>query len=137
MVSLSHRWMRIVGGMNRADLIDQIARTDRTFRLIEGEWIGRCLICNAPLRFDAATGGGASIEHIIPRREGGRDELMNLGLVHIACNHEKGIHWDEPKRRNGRRQEYEQLLTRLLTTRRARWRDLGDGVALSRHEVQR
>jgi 5-methylcytosine-specific restriction endonuclease McrA len=109
--------------MTRSDLIERIARTDATFRLVDGEWIGRCLICNAPLRFDAATGGGATIEHIVPRREGGSDALVNLGLVHRACNHEKGIHWDEPRRRNGRQREYEQLLARLIIRRRARWRD--------------
>lgn len=109
--------------MARLDLIDRIARSDRTFRLEGGEWIGRCLICAAPLRFDAATGGGATIEHIVPRREGGTDDLTNLGLVHAACNHEKGIHWDDPRRRTGRQREYEQLLARLITRRRARWRD--------------
>lgn len=109
--------------MNRKDLIERIAATDNTFRLVDDEWIGRCLICNAPLRFDALSAAGVTIEHIVPRREGGRDDLLNLGLVHLSCNHEKGIHWDEPKRRRGRQKEYEQLLTRLLTTRRARWRD--------------
>ncbi|RIK41140.1 MAG: HNH endonuclease [Chloroflexi bacterium] len=112
--------------MRRRDLIEQIARSDSSFRLVDGEWIGRCLICNAPLRFTAADGGGATVEHIVPRREGGSDELANLALVHAACNWEKGVHWDEPRRRHGRQHEYEQLLTRLLTRRRARWRDPDD-----------
>jgi 5-methylcytosine-specific restriction endonuclease McrA len=109
--------------MSRAELINRIAKSDVTFRLVDGEWIGKCLICNGPLRFDARGGGGVTVEHIIPRRSGGSDELLNLGLTHARCNYEKGVHWDEPKRRRGRRQEYEQLLTRLLTKRRARWRD--------------
>jgi 5-methylcytosine-specific restriction endonuclease McrA len=109
--------------MYRADLIAAIARTDNTFRLVEGEWIGKCLICNAPLRFDARTGGGVTIEHIIPRKLGGTDDLLNLGLTHARCNYTKGIHWDEPKRRRGRQKEYEALVTSLLTRRRARWRE--------------
>jgi 5-methylcytosine-specific restriction endonuclease McrA len=103
--------------------MNAIARTDATFRWVDGEWIGKCLICNSTLRFDARTGGGATIEHIVARREGGTDDLLNLGLTHAACNYEKGIHWDEPRKRRGRQKEYEYLVTRLLTTRRARWRD--------------
>jgi 5-methylcytosine-specific restriction endonuclease McrA len=109
--------------MTHNRLIVAVARTDSTFRLAGDEWIGRCLICNGTLRFDARSGGGATIEHIVPRSHGGTDDLLNLGLTHASCNYEKGVHWDEPRRRRGRRQEYEQLLTRLLTTRRARWRD--------------
>jgi 5-methylcytosine-specific restriction endonuclease McrA len=109
--------------MARIDLITAVARSDTTFRLVEGEWIGRCLICNAPLRFDARDGGGATIEHIVPRRNGGTDDLLNLGLAHAQCNYEKGTHWDEPHSRRGRQKEYEYLVLRLLTRRRARWRD--------------
>jgi 5-methylcytosine-specific restriction endonuclease McrA len=108
--------------MGRLDLISAVARTDTTFRLVDGEWIGKCLICSAPLRFDAQTGGGVTVEHIVPRKLGGTDELLNLGLAHARCNYTKGVHWDEPKGRRGRQQEYEALVTSLLTRRRARWR---------------
>ena len=108
---------------SRAELMRAVAETERTFRLVEGDWIGKCLICNGPLRFDAQTGAGATIEHIVPRTAGGANDLLNLGLAHAACNYEKGVHWDEPKRRRGRAKEYEALVTRLLTTRRARWRE--------------
>jgi 5-methylcytosine-specific restriction endonuclease McrA len=116
--------------MSRAELIGEVARSDSTFRHVDGEWIGKCLICNGPLRFDARTGGGATIEHIIPRRMGGSDDLLNLGLTHARCNFEKGVQWDEPKRRRGRQKEYENLVTSLLTRRRARWREPQD---VSRH----
>jgi 5-methylcytosine-specific restriction endonuclease McrA len=109
--------------MARIDLITAIAESDSTFERVGDEWIGKCLICGAPLRFDAHTGGGATVEHIIPRSAGGTNDLLNLGLTHAQCNYEKGIHWDEPKRRRGRQKEYEYLVMRLLTTRRARWRD--------------
>jgi 5-methylcytosine-specific restriction endonuclease McrA len=109
--------------MTHIDLITAVAQTDSTYRLVDGEWIGKCLICNGPLRFDARTGGGATLEHILPRSAGGSDTLLNLGLTHAKCNYEKGVHWDEPKRRRGRHKEYEALVTRLLTRRRARWRE--------------
>ena len=109
--------------MARIDTITAIAETDSTFRRVGDEWIGKCLICSAPLRFDAQDGGGASVEHIVPRSSGGTDDLLNLGLTHSSCNFEKGTHWDQPKQRRGRQHEYEYLVNRLLTTRRARWRD--------------
>lgn len=112
--------------MARTDLIGAVARTDSTFKLVDGEWIGRCLICNGPLRFDARTGGGVTVEHIVPRKAGGNDSLLNLGLAHARCNYEKGTHWDEPRRRRGRAKEYEYLLSKLLTRRRARWREPED-----------
>jgi hypothetical protein len=49
--------------------------------------------------------------------------LLNLGLSHPRCNYTKGVQWDEPKRRRGRHKEYENLVTSLLTRRRARWRE--------------
>ena len=64
------------------DLITEIAESDSTFERVGDDWIGKCLICSAPLRFDARTGGGATIEHIIPRKGGGTDDLLNLGLAH-------------------------------------------------------
>jgi 5-methylcytosine-specific restriction endonuclease McrA len=118
---------------SRIALITAVAETDVTFNRVGGDWIGKCLICNGPLRFDAATGGGVTIEHIVPRKAGGTNDLLNLALTHAACNYEKGVHWDEPKRRRGRPKEYDYLLTKLLTKRRARWRDPEPGNASSDH----
>jgi hypothetical protein len=53
--------------MSRADLMCRIAASDRTFALRDGEWRGKCLICGGPLRFEARTGAGANVEHILPR----------------------------------------------------------------------
>jgi 5-methylcytosine-specific restriction endonuclease McrA len=113
---------------SRIALITAVAETDATFRLVDGDWIGKCLICGGPLRFDAATGGGVTVEHIVPRKGGGSNDLLNLALTHAACNYEKGVNWDEPKRRRGRGKEYDYLLTKLLTKRRARWREPGTDV---------
>jgi len=109
--------------MNSAQLLNQIAATDATFHRQGTSWVGRCLICRGPLRFDARTGEGASVEHIVPRSLGGTNELTNLGIAHRRCNGEKGIHWDGGRRRKADPQRYGQLVQRLLAERQSRWRD--------------
>src|SRR5689334_2888473 len=108
--------------MKTADWMDRIAATDRTFRREGRRWIGKCLICNGPLAFDAGTGLGANIEHIVPRTQGGTNDLLNLGITHPRCNGEKGRHWDA-KHRTADPARYEELVTRLLAERRRRQRD--------------
>jgi len=116
-------------------LKEQIARTDNTFSHVDGSWLGKCLICNGRLSFDARTGFGANVEHILPRTEGGSNDLLNVGLTHPRCNAEKGRNWDNRKKRprhdNGR---YEALVNGFLERRKARWREpLRDaGAALPR-----
>ena len=83
--------------------------------------MGRCLICNGPLAFDARTGEGVTLEHIRARSRGGTNDLHNLALVHAACNWEKGRRWDPKSRRHS--EEYEALVARLLARRRERWRE--------------
>jgi hypothetical protein len=75
--------------MSTIDKMNRVARTDSTFTLNGNTWTGRCLICNAPMAFDARTGDGATLEHIRARSRGGTDELLNLGLVHASCDWEK------------------------------------------------
>ncbi len=103
-----------------------IARSDRTFSLLEGQWIGKCLICNGRLSFRDRDGFGANIEHILPRVAGGSNELSNLALTHSACNGEKGRHWDAPKsHRNPLRQAaYREMVGRLKARRGERWREI-------------
>lgn len=103
--------------------LHQIAETDSTFRRQGSLWTGRCLICNGPLRFDAETGEGASIEHIVPRSLGGGNDLANLGIAHRRCNGEKGVHWDGGRRRRTLPDRYSALVARLLGERQRRWRE--------------
>ena len=106
-------------------LMNQIAETDSTFTRQGACWVGRCLICGGPLRFDALTGEGANIEHITPRALGGSNDLLNLGLTHVRCNSEKGRHWD-PKRHHtnpDRRTRYAEIVARLHAERLRRWRE--------------
>jgi hypothetical protein len=79
-----------------------------------------CLICNGPLAFDAATGEGATLEHIRARGRGGTDDLDNLAIVHGRCNWEKGRCWDPKKRLS--QDEYERFIARLVERRQQRWR---------------
>ena len=107
--------------MNTAEKLNQVARTDSTFTREGHTWVGKCLICNGPMAFDAKTGEGATLEHIRARSRGGTDDLHNLGLVHPACNWEKGRRWDPRRRRSA--EEYEPLVARFLARRQERWRD--------------
>jgi 5-methylcytosine-specific restriction endonuclease McrA len=105
--------------MTPALRLSQVAATDCTFRRVGPNWVGKCLICNGPLAFDARTGEGATLEHIRARSRGGTEDLENLAIVHGRCNWEKGMRWD-PKKRRGQ-EEYEAFITGLLERRRSRW----------------
>ncbi len=107
--------------MNSRAIMQQIAATDCTFVCEGSRWTGKCLICGGRLTFDARTGHGANIEHIVPRSRGGDSNLLNLGLTHPACNSEKGVHWDSRKSRHDP-ERYAALLARLLAERRRRLR---------------
>ncbi len=106
--------------MTIAQKLDLAARTDVTFERRGGDWVGKCLICNGPIAFDAATGAGATLEHIRARSRGGDEDPRNLAAVHGRCNGEKGRRWD-PKRRRST-EEYESFVARLLVKRAERWR---------------
>jgi 5-methylcytosine-specific restriction endonuclease McrA len=106
-----------------ATLLNAIAATDGTFHREGQSWVGKCLICRGPLRFDALTGVGATVEHIMPRARGGGNELRNLGVAHQRCNVEKGIHWDGGRRGRAQPERYEVLMARYLACRAEHWRD--------------
>ncbi len=106
----------------KASALSQIAETDRTFRREGTCWVGRCIICNGPIRFESATGEGATVEHIVPRSLGGGNDLLNLGIAHARCNGEKGVHWDPRRRHHQRREQYAALTERLLRERALRFR---------------
>ncbi|HYO50102.1 MAG TPA: HNH endonuclease signature motif containing protein [Chloroflexia bacterium] len=98
----------------------RVAETDATFSREGPLWVGKCLICNGPIAFDARTGEGATLEHIRARSRGGTDDLLNLGIAHASCNAEKGRRWDKKRRPIT---EYETLVQRFLAVRRQRWRN--------------
>src|SRR5437660_2247254 len=98
--------------MTTGERLEQVARTDATFARRGADWVGKCLICNGPIAFDARTGEGATLEHIRARRRGGTEDLENLGVVHGRCNWEKGRRWDPKRRRD--LDAYEAIIARLL-----------------------
>jgi len=106
--------------MTTPEKLIRVAETDQTFSRKGGDWVGKCLICNGPIAFDAKTGEGATLEHIRARGRGGADDLENWGIVHGRCNWEKGRRWD-PKRRRADA-EYDEFVGRLLDRRQQRWR---------------
>ena len=110
--------------MNRGEILVRVAKTDVTFALRDGLWVGKCLICNGPIAFDPRTGEGATLEHIRARGRGGSHaDLANLAVVHGRCNHEKGRRWDPRRRRS--EADYLAFIDRLLAKRRQRWREAG------------
>lgn len=109
--------------MSTTQTMNRIAETDSTFTLRGRSWVGKCLICGGPLRFDALTGDGANIEHILPRSLGGTHDPRNLGITHHRCNAEKGIHWDGGRRRHADPERYAAIVARLRAERLRRWRE--------------
>jgi 5-methylcytosine-specific restriction endonuclease McrA len=109
--------------MRSSKLINEVAATDATFIRAGNTWVGKCLICGGPLRFDATTGEGATIEHIVPRSLGGSSDLPNLGITHGRCNGEKGRRWDPRRRHRADPARYRELVERLQTERARRWRN--------------
>src|SRR6185437_10494384 len=105
----------------RGGRLARVAETDATFTRRGGDWVGKCLISNGPLAFDARTGEGATLEHIRARHRGGTDDWDNLGVAHARCNGEKGRRWDPKRRRDDAK--YDGFIARLLERRRQRWRD--------------
>lgn len=104
--------------MKNRDKLEAVAKTDKTFELRDGNWVGKCLICNGPIAFSATTGEGATVEHIRARSRGGTEDLENLAVVHFGCNNEKGRRWDPKRIKNP--QEYETFIEKLLTKRKER-----------------
>lgn len=56
----------------------------------------RCAICRKAIRFDLPSGPlghksglGPSVDHVVPRSQGGSDDLANLRLAHWACNRKR------------------------------------------------
>ena len=105
-----------------------MAESDATFQRRGDDWVGKCLICNGPIAFDARTGAGATLEHIRARGRGGTEELENLGVVHGRCNWEKGRRWDAKRRRAD--DEYNAFVGRLLERRRGRSRPIPTSTAM-------
>src|SRR6478735_1404419 len=110
--------------MTSGEILAKIARSDVTFELRGPLWVGKCLICNGPIAFNWRTGEGATLEHIRARSRGGDDSLENLAVVHARCNAEKGIRWDNRKRRSDA--DYGPFIARLIERRESRWRDPQD-----------
>ena len=113
--------------MSHAELTIRIAATNSTFARREGMWVGRCLICGGSVCFDAFTGEGAAIEHILPRSLRGTNDLSNLGIAHWRSKGKKGRCWDPRRRHRAPPDRYFVLLQRLRDERQRRWRSVDAG----------
>lgn len=104
-----------------------IVATDSTFELVDAPggrvWSGKCLHCGSRLAvsIEGELLGTATVEHIVPRGQGGNDDLENLGLACARCNQEKGRRHDVTRHPSARALE---IIARLQQRRRERWREL-------------
>lgn len=115
-----------MSNVSRRRTILAIVASDSTFERVTWQgreaWEGRCIHCRRRLLIgkDGEPIGPATIEHIVPRGQGGSDELDNLALACARCNHQKGYRLDD-------RRSDDPVLRRVVETlrerRRARWRD--------------
>jgi len=81
-----HQWMvmDLDTPRGRWDARRLIARRDGIWFEDNALWV-RCGICGKDLWF-----GDATIDHIIPKSQGGSDKLEDLQLAHRECNKKKG-----------------------------------------------
>lgn len=55
---------------------------------------GLCQLCLSPIDFRLKRSPlSVSVDHIVPARAGGADELRNLWLAHLVCNMRKGARY--------------------------------------------
>jgi 5-methylcytosine-specific restriction endonuclease McrA len=81
-------------GSARKYLILSIVRSDNTFELKNGLWIGKCIFCKTKLVVSPDGDTTATLEHIVPLNHGGTNDLENLALACDECNSEKGRRFD-------------------------------------------
>lgn len=103
-----------------------IIATDSSFERVEHRgrevWLGKCIHCNGNLLV-ALSGepiSRATVEHLVPRGQGGTDAPENLALACARCNHQKGRTHDLRYATDPRVQE---MVEKLLRRRQARWRE--------------
>ncbi len=115
---------------------DSELREDGTGRV---HWETRCLHCRRRLyiRADGEALGHATLEHVVPQAWFGKraaaaltslvgddpDDARNLAIACAGCNHGKGVSHDARGPNDTRAIE---VITALLQSRRARWREPTD-----------
>jgi 5-methylcytosine-specific restriction endonuclease McrA len=110
--------------VSRRLLLLAAAVTDATFARVQLDgapaWVGKCLHCGKKLVVadDGRALGGATLEHVWPRAQGGTDAIDNLAVARAGCNREKGTRHDH---RAGAR--LDEVVAALRARRQARWRD--------------
>lgn len=110
-------------GIARARAVLSIVATDNTFAPFktEGDWLGKCIHCNAKLLVTKQGSTPATIEHINPLcNHGEAIDPRNLALACARCNNMKGVHHDQHVGKGGRADE---VIAMLQQKRLVRWRE--------------
>ena len=113
-------------------------RSDTEAQSHDGEWETRCLHCRRRLyvRGDGEALGSATLEHVVPQAWFGKraaaalcervgddaNDPRNLAIACANCNHGKGLSHDA--RGPGDARAF-QVVSQLLDSRLARWRESG------------
>ena len=104
--------------MSNVERLARVAETDTTFARRGGDWVGKCLICNGPIAFDARTGAGATLDaHPRPAR-GGTDEPENLASSTPVQRREGPTLGPETEPADA---DYDAFVDRLLERRRLQY----------------
>jgi hypothetical protein len=74
---------RATGECRPCEEFEERNRYQRNRRILLKDLSGDCVLCTLPL---VGTGEPIHIHHIVPRMQGGGDELSNLAPVHALCN---------------------------------------------------
>ena len=82
------------GGNERRKQIIEIVRSDIEAMKAEGGWYVPCIHCGRRLFVGDDGETSATIEHIIPRCQGGSNALENVAIACETCNNEKALTHD-------------------------------------------
>lgn len=84
----TRRKLRISGALkNRLHSHVMQGRRDTVYKMIGKKHGGSvpCFVCGIHVDLSCA-----SLEHIVPTSRGGTDEMSNLSISHMKCNHARG-----------------------------------------------
>lgn len=101
------------GGNERCRQIVDIVRSDVEASWTEGGWYVPCIHCGRRLFIKENGETSATVEHIVPRCQGGTNDLRNVAIACESCNNEKALSHD------GSATERSRIIREALLRRRA------------------
>lgn len=81
-------------GNERCRQILEIVKSDTETVRTDGGWYVPCIHCGRRLLVKDSGETSATVEHIVPRCQGGSNELLNVAIACERCNNEKALTQD-------------------------------------------